>query len=299
MSVAAIQRYITAHWRGEQGLAWSFFVNLLGIRAALLALQELARPAAYQDYHDWAPAVLTAVVLLHGIVFVWQATGVIRAGEAHIRQHGAIALHWGAQLGVLVAFWLTASSALQAWQMTLEVPEFESFAEEMERERSGKYLISGQPGGVVLISGTLELGVSKRFAAALAHDPGIREVVLSSVGGNIYEARGLARIFRDNGLSTTVTDECASACTTAFIGGRERQLKSGARLGFHQYKIEADYDVLGADPRGEESKDKALFLAAGVEQSFVARMHSATPGSMWYPGAEELLDAGVVTAIAE
>ncbi|SOE08642.1 hypothetical protein SAMN05877838_0369 [Hoeflea halophila] len=299
MSLKTVTRYIVTHWRGEQGLVWSLAVNLVALRAAIFLLQDLARPAKYHDYHDWAPAVLVAAILLHGVVFVWQAVGVFRAGENHIRHHGAIALHWGAQLGVLLAFWLTASSALQAWQMTLDVPDYENYAEKMDAERAGKYRIFRDSDSALLIDGTLELGVTRRLAALLAEDPGIGEIVLSSAGGNIYEARGLARLFRDRGLATLVADECSSACTTAFIGGKTRRLKPGGRLGFHQYRIEADYDVLGARPKDEEGKDKALYLAAGVKQDFVARMHSAAPGSMWYPEAEELLDAGVVTAISE
>lgn len=297
--VAAIKHYILAHWRGEQGLGWSFMVNLVGARLAIFAAQEMIRPAPYQDYHEWAPAVLILTFLLHGVVFVWQAVGVIRAGEALIRHHGAIGLHWGAQLGVLIAFWLTASYALNAWQMTQDVSGEENVAERLDSERAARYRLSAEPGGVLLIKGSLELGITKRVAAALVSDIGIREIILSSEGGNIYEARGLARLFRDRGLSTTVTDECSSACTTAFIGGVERTLKTGARLGFHQYRIEADYDVLGADPRGEETRDKTLFLEVGIKQSFVARMHSATPGRMWYPDAAELLEAGVITIIAD
>lgn len=295
----AVIRYIVAHWRGEQGLVWSLAVNLVALRAAIFVLQELARPPEYHDYHDWAPAVLAAAILLHGVVFVWQAVGVFRAGENHIRQHGAIALHWGAQLGVLLAFWLTASSALQAWQMTLDVPDYENYAEKMDAERAGRYRLSREADGALLIDGTLELGVTKRLAALLAEDPGIREIVLSSQGGNIYEARGLARLFRDKGLATLVADECSSACTTAFIGGQTRRLKAGGKLGFHQYRIDADYDVLGARPKDEEGKDKALYRAAGVKEDFVARMHTAAPGSMWYPEAEALLDAGVVTALTD
>ncbi|MGJ8570149.1 MAG: hypothetical protein ACSHXI_05520 [Hoeflea sp.] len=243
--------------------------------------------------------MLVAAFFLHGVVFVWQAVGVIRAGEAHIAQHGAIGMHWGAQLGVLVAFWLTASYALNAWQLTIDVPGYVNFAEKMEMERASKYRIIAQPDGVLLIDGTLELGITKRLARVLTNDARIREVILSSEGGNIYEARGLARLFRDKGLSTSVVDECSSACTTAFIGGLIRQLKSGAKLGFHQYKIEANYDVLGADPRAEQRKDQRLFLGAGVKQGFVSRMHSAAPASMWYPDHRELFDAGVITAISD
>lgn len=295
MTSGAVQRYIVSHWRGQQGLAWSFLVNLVGVRAAIFVLQEIAKPAQYQDYHDWAPAVLIAAFFLHGIVFVWQAVGVIRAGEAHIVDHGGIALHWGGQLGLLIAFWFTASYSLQAWQMTIEAPDYKNFAATMQAERAAKYMIAAQPDGVLSIRGTLELGITRRLAALLAQDGEIYEIALSSEGGNIYEARGLSRLFRENGLTTTVTDECSSACTTAFIGGRKRQLRPGAKLGFHQYRIMASYHVLGADPRAEEKKDQQLFLEAGVSRDFVSRMHSAAPGSMWYPEAGELLDAGVIT----
>lgn len=299
MSSGAVQRYIVAHWRGQQGLAWSFFVNLVGVRAAIFVLQEIAKPAQYEDYHDWAPAVLIAAFVLHGIVFVWQAVGVIRAGEAHIVDHGSIALHWGGQLGILIAFWFTASYSLQAWQMTIDIPDHRTFAATMEAERASKYLVSVQPDGVLSIKGTLELGATRRLAAMLAQDTEIREIILSSEGGNIYEARGLSRLFRENRLATTVTDKCLSACTTAFIGGQKRQLKSGAKLGFHQYRIAAEYHVLGADPGAEERKDQKLFLDAGVTREFVSRMHSATPGSMWYPETKDLLDAGVITQISD
>lgn len=299
MSFEAIKRYIITHWRGEQGVVWSLAVNLVGLRVAIFVFQEMARPAKYHDYHDWAAIVLVAAFLLHGVVFVWQAVGVFRAGETHIRQHGAIALHWGAQLGVIVAFWLTASYALNAWQMTIDVPGFENFAEKMDSEHASKYRISREPDGALVIRGTLELGITKRLEAVLAQDAGIDEIILSSEGGNVYEARGLARVFHDNGLATIVADECSSACTTAFIGGQKRQLKSGGKLGFHQYRLEADYDVLGADPKGEEGRDRALYLAAGVREDFVARMHSAVPGSMWYPDPVELLDAGVITSIVD
>ncbi len=70
----------------------------------------------------------------------------------------------------------------------------------------------------------------------------------------------------------------------------------GARLGFHQYRVEAGYIVLGTDPKGEQERDKALYLAAGVKPEFVALMHQASPDAMWYPGKGELLDAGVITA---
>lgn len=294
-----IKRYIVSHWRGEQGLMWSFVVNLVGLRLLVFGLQRLARPTEYRDYHDWAPIVLLLAFLLHGVLFVWQAVGVFRAGETFIKDRGAIAVHWGAQLGVIIAFWLTASYALNAWQMTIDVPDYVDHAAEWSRERESKYQLLAEPTGKLVIRGTLELGITKRLTALLAENVDINLIELSSAGGNIYEARGLAKLFRDKGLNTQVVDECSSACTTAFIGGIERRLRTGAKLGFHQYRVEADYTVLGADPKKEEERDQALYLAVGVNAAFVARMHAATPEGMWYPDANDLLSAGVVTTLVD
>ena len=299
MFLRPVWTYIVSHWRGEQSLAWSFGVNLVAVRALIFAVQRLLQPAEYHDYHDWRLAVLVLATAFHGILFIWQAIGVFRAGEALIRDHGAIALHWGAQLGVIVAFWLTTSYALNAWQMTIDVPDYVDHEALMNAERASHYQILAGPGGTVLIRGTLELGITRKLRDTLDSDGAIKAVTLSSVGGNIYEARGLAKLFHEKGLRTQVFDECSSACTTAFIGGIERLLKPGARLGFHQYRIEANYTVLGANPKLEEEKDEALYLQAGVSADFVRHMHSAKPEAMWYPETSELIGAGVVTALAE
>lgn len=76
-------------------------------------------------------------------------------------------------------------------------------------------------------------------------EPGKRIVaVLDSPGGSTLQGEALGRFFYDARIPTLVLagSQCASACTYAFLGGRDpvtgnplRILASGAKLGFHNF----------------------------------------------------------------
>ena len=290
---------MTGHWRGIQGFAWSFWVNLVGLRLVLFAAQEISSPAKGQDYHDSRWIVLGLALSVHGLVFVWQAVGVIRASELHVRASGAMAPVWGAQIVLAVAvFWVLAYMH-DAWQMALPVGLDREQRSESAAARALKYSIEPADGGRTLeLNGSLELGITAHLRAQLAAFPATEQIVLTSAGGNVFEARGLSNVIREAGLDTLVVSECSSACTTAFIGGVRRDLAGEGRLGFHQYRIEADYAVLAADPARQQDRDREIFLAAGVAAWFLDRMFDASATSMWYPDRSELLAAGVVTQSA-
>ncbi|MGR6429627.1 hypothetical protein [Rhizobium sp. PAMB 3182] len=297
---SSIAAYIRSHWRGEQGLWWSFAVNLVLLRALIFLAQWLLRPAKGDDYFDGRIAVFLLMFLFHGVVLVWQVVGVFRAGEAHIRSNGSIAAHWGAQLGVIIAFWLTISYAFEAWQTTIYIPKGESFAARMERERMSRYqMIVDDEAGVVSLVGSIELNATRRMRELLEGHPGIKTVTLASEGGNIFEARGLAKLIRERGIDTRVDGDCTSACTIIFIGGAQRIIGPGGRLGFHQYRVDAQYVVLGNDPAKEQEKDRGLYGEAGVAPAFLSQMFAKGAADMWFPTTAELLDAGVATGTGQ
>ena len=85
-----------------------------------------------------------------------------------------------------------------------------------------------------------------RLKSAIAEiEPGKRIIaVLDSPGGNVVQGEALGRFFYDAKIPTMVLagSLCASACTYAFLGGRDpltgnplRILASGAKLGFHNF----------------------------------------------------------------
>lgn len=71
-------------------------------------------------------------------------------------------------------------------------------------------------------------------------------VILNSPGGNLMESLELGETMREAGLSTTVQAydrktgtftagaACASACAYVFVGGVERSVGQGSRIGVHQ-----------------------------------------------------------------
>lgn len=294
----AVRRYVTGHWRGEQGLKWSLWVNLILIRVFVFAVQDWLGPAEGQDFHNHQFVVLLFAFVFHGVLFVWQAVGVVRASEEYGRVSGYMAPVWATQLALIISVFWVLIFALEAWQMTLRVPDGLEIHATLEAERAAKYSIKPSFDGETLtLSGSIERGITRTLDAQLAAYPNTAQIILSSTGGNIYEARGLSNAIRKNGLNTMVISECSSACTTAFIGGIERRLVDSAKLGFHQYRIDAAYAVLNADPLQEQERDRALFLQSGVAAWFVDVMFDSHSSENWYPELSELLAANVVTGV--
>ena len=292
--------YIRDHWQGRQGLAWSFWVNLVALRAVIFIAQEYLKPHEGSDYSALPATVLVLAVLFHGAVFVWQVVGVLQAGEVHFRERGSMAHVWGAQIGCLAAFWLTASYALETWQMTIHRPPERDILAEMDRDHASRYTMElSQDGSTILLGGSIELGVTRRLGELIAANPGVRRLVIESDGGNIYEARGIARLLRENSFESRVEASCTSACTTAYIGGSRRSLSSRASLGFHQYRVDAGYAIVITDPQKEMERDREVFRKAGVAEWFIDRMFSAEATGMWFPEPGELLESGVVHEVTD
>ncbi len=295
--IQTLVRYVNDHWQGHHGLAWSFWVNLVLIRVLVFLAQEWISPATGHVSIDCNALIPALVLVFHGILFFWQVIGVLRAAGFHVRSSGSMAPVWGVQMAVIVAFFWTISYTIEAWQITLPASDKVPSQAELNAERAAKYNIEPSVDGRSLtLTGSLELGITARLKDQLEVHPNVEQIVLASTGGNIYEARGLANAIRQNGLNTKVIGECSSACTTVFIGGAERRLASGGKLGFHQYRIDADYAVLNADPVREQTRDRAIFLASGVAIWFVDKMFDSDASEMWFPEISELIDARVVTA---
>lgn len=293
-------RYVLAHWRGEQSLALSFWVNLVGFRLVIFSLQSLLAPAEGRDYSHWTLAVTALTVLFHGALLLWQIVGVVRSADNHFAERGNMALVWGAQLGAVLMFLLSAVYALEATQMTRVVPVEEDFLARMDREHASLYRLNVTESGKRLtIDGQIELGITQAVKRLLETHPSVESVTLSSPGGNIYEGRGLARLFGDQRLDTRNESVCASACTIAYVGGQHRTASPEASFGFHQYRVDADYTIIVTDVAKEQQRDSVLFTQAGVSAVFADSMFHRVAEDMWWPALQELVTAGVVHEVRQ
>ena len=129
---------------------------------------------------------------------------------------------------------------------------------------------------------------------ALDENAGIREVVLAGPGGRASTGFELFHLFRERKLATRVDAGCASACTIAFLGGVERSISPGGRLGFHR----ASFPGLGDNDMYESNRDMRRFLiySARLTPAFADRVFDTPAESIWVPTPQELLAGGSSTA---
>ena len=142
---------------------------------------------------------------------------------------------------------------------------------------------------VLIVTGEFTEGIAEAVEQSLAANRSVGIVVFESPGGDIEEALRIALAIRQNGLETGVATVCASACTYAFIAGRERILLPGGRLGFHACrKVVWYFDC-------ENQKYSRYLIASGIDETFIRKTFSVEPQDIWYPKPEELLAVHVIT----
>ena len=160
-------------------------------------------------------------------------------------------------------------------------------------EFEGPYAIRVLNEGLGLeISGTFSWALPQQVGVALAEAPNVRVIYLDSPGGHIKAALEVADLIRARNIDTYVNRMCASACTIAFLAGRQRFVGKTARLGFHQ-----------AHGPGISSAQSNLLLRLAYENfslpaAFIAHVLRTPPQNLWIPDLAELRKAGIVTDVA-
>ncbi len=297
--IRTLGSYLRDHWQGRQSLAWSFWVNLVLLRAAILGLDRFTRPPFVEDPATVAALTVVFFAVCHLAVFAWQIVGVVRACDAYQSNFGASGLLLVIYLAIAAAVALTLVSAIGAFLRLFQPLEGEPDYLAWERARAARYelrLDAAAP-GLLHFAGSFELGVTRKLAALLDEHPGIRAITLDSPGGQVFEGRGVAMLVQQRGLDTYVFGRCNSACTTAFIAGRTRSLGPHGRLGFHQHWLDADYPAYLADPAAEMQRDLEFYAEQGVTAAFRERVFVMPREGLWFPTPGELLTAGVVHRI--
>jgi hypothetical protein len=161
--------------------------------------------------------------------------------------------------------------------------------------------------------GKIETGDAMALQAYIAKLPQkkIVAVYLNSSGGSLEEGMALGRLFHGAKIRTAVVGKgvvCSSACTTAFLGGRDpetaepwRAKGSTAMLGFHSFKIDwADKDYTAQDMSNAIARTQKMTLTmadymteVGASLEFLRARLKAPAASMNYMSNEEALSLGV------
>ncbi len=98
----------------------------------------------------------------------------------------------------------------------------------------------GEQGRVLRIDGS----VGRRFAddlqAALAANPSLQRIDITSGGGYAKPGLEAARMIRRRNLIVRVSSHCASMCVALWAAGAQRQLEPDAVIGLHAWDAQCD-----------------------------------------------------------
>jgi len=131
-----------------------------------------------------------------------------------------------------LAAWSTIVAALRGWILFFDAPLAEYHAFRTLAALPGPaWTIDYDAGAKTLtLTGEYQYGVAAAFTAALARYPHTRTVELHGPGGRQYEALAIARAIETRGLTTRVSNKCASAII-ATMALCSRRLRSKALIG--------------------------------------------------------------------
>ena len=235
--------------------------------------------------HIVIPALLCALATIFAIFQI----GLLTIAARRVAGRGAFAATSAAAAAALLAIGAllidrAAPTLVEMWAIYTGDAELNQLAVRVSADGSTLY-----------VEGSYGMGGEETVRRALDQNPGIRTVVLAGPGGRISVGSELYEMFRDRKLATRVDDECASACTIAFLGGVDRSISPGGRLGFHR----GSFPGLSDNDMYESNRDFRRFLLyrPSSRPQFVDRVFATPPDDIWEPTPQELLAGRVINRV--
>ncbi len=293
------RNFFVRYWRGGFSLPFSFWVVgiLVGLATILIvvALDRLFDASEYNPYTAFAFFVSIWVI---GIIStIWDVVGLWRSATRymHRRWRQGRGAFWGGLVKLLLVGSVLSGIMAVIRNGAPQMGELYDMAFRGDPDLPDYSLRIMRNGTEIEIVGGFKYGLTNDFRRLLKASPQIAVVHLDSVGGRIGEAMQVHDIIQERGLVTYVANECLSACTLAFAGGRERWLGGVGKLGFHG-------PAFPGMPRQELNlaiaSQQALMVRDGFDPYFVSRALSTPSTSLWTPTNQELFAARVITNIA-
>ena len=293
--------FVARHWRGQLPLWVSYWVInfVVGVSSALIVASIVAVFRSDDDYEPTLTFIMFAAIwMVVAVLSIWQIVGLWRSANRHIAMRAATGKgsFWARAAQVAAILMAINAAMLFVREGVPQLGEAVRIAFMDDPDVAPYTIRTMRDGTEAEITGGFKYGLTREFSAILKASPQLKVVHLHSGGGRIGEARKLYAVFKDHGLTTYVSVECASACALAFAGGKERFIGQGARLGFHAPSLPG---LKATDMRGAIAEQSALFIAAGFSPSFVSKALNTPSSTLWKPTTEELVSAKAITGVVD
>jgi hypothetical protein len=280
--------FFRKHFNGDYTLARSYWGHLFLLQYAFLGATIVFLQWLAQDFPARYSSGGTIFFTVFGyLVWGWSVGGTWASANQHAGRGGSA--KWAVIVKVLILLGgLKILCATPANIVT--VADHWTVARGAQLGPSVSLQV-GHDGKSIVLAGGINDGTAAALAAALDRAPAVTTVVLQSGGGWTREGKLIAATIAARGLGTRVDSECSSACTIAFLAGKVRTARPGAKLGFHAFSAVGGAGALGRSVQETYGK-------AGLAEAFIARIAATPPEHMWYPDQNELYAQGILTAPA-
>ena len=279
--------YFVSHWRGEQSLVRSYWINNFLVATPLvLGLTGLMSWISVKG----DSLQVSAIVMLLGMPLmlaldVWCIVGAWRAAREYLRNHGSLLWGWLARISLALGALQVLVSVLFGFLPSID--EFWLMARGIDPIGQAKFSVSAD-GRSLRLDGVIGMGDGERLRVLLGSEAArdLKRVELSSPGGRVREAERMAAALKQHGHEARAVGTCASACTLVFLAGKPRQLAPDGQLGFHRAST-GTYN-----PVFEELANQQLaqtYRDLGLPQTMIDKTLRTPSRGMWFVPREELL----------
>ena len=290
--------FLVQYWSGQISLPRSFWIYFILPGACY----HFIEPYLFLYFQNKSSIFIFLaslyLILTRLLIFPWQIIGLLRANEKYYMAHRQTILLHAVQFIVVLSIIGTVVHITNTVQLLL-IYKKSQINQRISAPKAYPITLKNK-NQLLFIKGTLDFGITREVEELLNNNPSVRNIVLESTGGQIYEGRGLGLLFDRYQLDTYSFSHCMSACTSAFIGGSQRYLGVNARLGFHQYSYDSNTSRLVSHPydlKAEQKKDLAIYKAKNIDKNFLNRLFDAPGHEMWYPTPDELIASGVIDGV--
>jgi hypothetical protein len=239
-------------------------------------------------------------ILSRLVVYPWQALGVLRACDQAMSEYGNKVWIRAVQLTVILGMIVVFVEGQEVTRSTyIILRDMQQPAVSAHMPGKSAVLTLKNHNALIQVDGPFYFGITRDVADLLSRYPTVEGIILECEGGPVSEGRGLAVLIQKHELDTYSFKECSSACTIVFIAGQKRVLGTDAKLGFHQYRLDARNVMPHLDPEAEMKKDLQFFKNQSIDKAFLDQVFKFAPNSIWFPSHTELRHSGVIHMVAD
>ena len=283
--------YIKRHWRGELTLAHSFWINMFLLNIVFtVPVLMLNDPPEYMRLDNVLLLSIAYMIVHLLIIYPWQVIGTWRSSNNHIDTHNRSFWARVVQVFLVLGVLSTVGQTITNAQLYSDMFKFAA-----RQSDFSKYSVSmTDDNSRIHLKGYIGPGTPKDILRLLKSNSNAEGIILDSRGGLVKEAMAIHKIIKKHNINTYTLDGCLSACTIAFIAGKERYIGESANLGFHGFRAVFDAPGINYNDDQEQHKVEKMYRDADVSEVFIDRMFTAQEDDMWYPAYAELIEHSVV-----